>query len=609
MRRAANRRNVRRGGRHPGMIHAARLSLAALALAACGGGSGTPAPDAGDAATPFDGATADGTTADGTTADGALPPDGAPPGDGPSADAGPVTCGAPAPIPSATATVGPTGGAVTLPGPLRPTLTVPPGALAAPTALTVTPTIVELPASRRALSAVYALLPADVGFATPATLAIDAGALLDPDDVALFFSATAAGPYTQVVTARTGTVYTADVPGGGYAYAARVSAPPALTATTCAPVTLAPYVPPPPAPAPPPAGVLFSTPSLSGDYYAIYPRATAGGFTFTSGFKLEALWTAVLAPYSASGVGAAPQSFRHLPRYLMGADSVPSTGGTTLVAYESNATGSEIWVTRRDAAGQAVGTAVAISGTPVIDLHPRLAPTANGGAFVAWLVRDTTANTTWIRAAAIAADLTVTRVVDVTTPQLGVGVGYPVVVSDGVTAGVAWPWNDNSAAAGVRYQAFDALTGCARTEIIPVAAGLVAAVQVSATAVGAQGLIAYSRTGSVDATRLRLIDLATGHLGASRLLGPGLHHTGVAVSATAGPVVIGIDDGTVPSSIRGYHLTRELDPRTTAFTLGTVRATADVVQAAAFGAQGAAGWISETPSTVEGRVAIFACAP
>ncbi|MBL8622868.1 MAG: hypothetical protein JNK64_16245 [Myxococcales bacterium] len=586
------------------MTQATRISLSALILAACGGGPGTPALDAGDGPAPSDGATADGPA----PSDGGLP-DGVPTPDAVSVDAAPTACGTPAPIPSATAMLGPTGGVVTLPGPLRPTLTVPAGALAATTALTVTPTIVELPASRRALSAVYALLPEGVAFATPATLAIDAGALPDPDDVALFVSETAAGPYTQVVTARTGTVYTADVPGGVYAYAARVSAAPALTATTCAPVTLTPYVPPPPAEPPPPAGVMFSALPLSGDYYAIYPRATAGGFTFTGAFKLESLWTAVLAPYSASGVGAAPQSFRQLPRYLMTAESVPSAGGTTLVAYESNATGSEIWITRRDAAGQAVGTAVAISGTPVFDLRPRLVPTATGGAFVAWLVRETTANTTRIRAAAVAADLTVTRVFDVTTPQPGVGVGYPAVVSDGVTAGVVWPWNDNSGAAGVQFQSFDALTGCARTEIIPVAAGLVAAVQVSATAVGAQGLIAYSRTGSFDATRLRLIDLATGHLGASRLLGPGLHHTGVAVSATDGPVVIGIDDGTVPSSIRGYHLTRELDPRTTAFTLGTVRATADVVQAAASGDQGAAGWTSETPQTVEGRIAIFDCSP
>ena len=113
-------------------------------------------------------------------------------------------CGDDTPVPTeadAAAGIGPAGGTVFAPGL---TLTVPPGALAAPTTITVTRADVPVPPGYVGYSPVWRFAPAGLTFAVPATVQVTFAG--DASRAALYWSSAAGAGYERrsgVVTATT----------------------------------------------------------------------------------------------------------------------------------------------------------------------------------------------------------------------------------------------------------------------------------------------------------------------------------------------------------------------------------------------------------------------
>lgn len=560
-----------------------------MGLSGCGGGDDMGSLDAGRDAQAVDAnmMLTDQGVGDGSMEDGSTGLDGG------------VECPTPTPSPEARATIGSAGGTLTL-GPA--TLTIPAGALASDMELVLTPTIIELPTARRALTAVYAVTPENVSFSVPATLTVSLGALPStPDDIALFTGSTAAGPFTQVTTSRATAAYSASLSSTGYGFAGRVSAAPTPTTSTCTATTLNPA-----------GGVLFSAVPVGGNYYQVHARQNAAGSVFTASYMKDALFNAFASPYSAAGVaGTSANLTGNTVAAILGGVSVESTDDSLLVAYDSNLTeGSEVWVARRSATGAAMGSAVRVSqDAGIYSQRPQLVALPGGGAFVVWRALTSASNEVYLRAAVLDSALQVQTRFNVTDPADGIPIGERglaefTLVSDGATVGIVWSWADNNAAAGVRYQAYFA-NGCPRTEVIEVAAGLISPVLVSAALRGSQVVALYSRSNATDgsSSRLRVIDLTTGHLGPSRLYGLELSHTGIAVH-TNGFVLA----GATALEERAFRLSPEFDRVDLPFVIGATSAQNTVagVTTNAAGTQMGAGWVS-VGGTTEGRVGLATC--
>ncbi|MBM4364471.1 MAG: hypothetical protein FJ104_17465, partial [Deltaproteobacteria bacterium] len=496
-------------------------------------------------------------------------------------------CTAPLPAPGASVEIGPAGGTVSIGSAV--TLTIPAGALASPTTVTLAPIAETVEGAERALSAVYQLGPASLSFTAPATLVVDVGSAVSaPDDVTLRVAQ--GGAYTSVATTRSGTAYSASVTGAATGYAARVSAAPSMNASAC------------------------TTPTAAADLYtlasALDPQpirlvARPTGFDAVVTYPRDSLFGVFRYPYDAAG-GASPSvSLVANPTYssLGGGSMVVEPDGHLVVVRESNrVNGSEIWVSRSTAAGVAVGAAVRLSNDTALSQYPQIVRLTSGGLVVVWWSRDLGRNQFWLSGAALGADLSIRNSFDASPSATGSD--NPAtsfgLVTDGSLVGVAWATPLLSGKTALRFRSFTGL-GCPVTAAVDVANDTFDADSASAAILGSQVVVAYGRS----RTHLRVVDLASGLLGPSRVQTETLRRPAVASSA-AGLVIAGyVSDG----NVRAYRLSEGLDPLEQSASLGPTSAygAAPDVAYSANGRQIAASWNSIVPANATGRVGFLNC--
>lgn len=430
------------------------------------------------------------------------------------------------------------------------------------------------------------------------SLTFELGAALTAIDDVTVRQGLAAGPFTSVVTTRSGTAYTAAVTGATIAFAGRTTAA-ALATSTCAATAQ-----------PADNTYLFQNVAASGNYFTSYARATSAGFAVFATHQTDSLWNLFGYGYTPTGVAIGTINYtNNVVASIFGGHVVPA-GSDVLIAYDSNVTmGSEVWVARKSATGAPVGAPVRVSQDPAVySVEPQLAALPGGGAFVVWRAFDQPPGA-YLRAAVLDASLAVVDRFDLTPPVGSSAPGSFALVASAAGVGVAWQWASNTGN-GVRYQGFT-LAGCPATEVIEVGPSTISPETVSATLVGDQVVIASAGNtaqGASRVLRVRTVGLTTGLLGPShRYDDVALTHAGITAHNGGFQVV-----GASGLGVKHVWLDADLDRRSAPATIGTTSAIYQPLSIATSTSGDAAlvTWVDQIGGgTARGHVRVVACTP
>ncbi len=413
-----------------------------------------------------------------------------------------------APVVSASATIGPSGGTLSFGRAFS--LRVPAGALASPVTLTVGVSARDVNVADRALSTVYSLGPSGTTFAVPAEVSITAAIDAAPDAVGLALRSDS-GATEHLTVTRAGTVYTGRIPHFSEPYIERTGPEVPLAASTCART---------PAPPPPPLFTLFAREGVARSFVRpAYVRSTATGFDVSVYAAVDATDDIRFRHFDDTGTPATPSPravTSNVFARVRGGDFAAHPDGGSVVVYGSNQVGgAEIWARRVTADGTPMGPAVRLSNDPLISEEPRIAATADG-FMVAWRSTDEARNVTSIEAVALDRSLAVGPQVQVAAgdPVANITPGYFEVVSTGPFAAVAYVWQVRSAQ-GLRLRRLltnGSLYGDP-IDAVPVPVGVMTSsvsYAISATHAGDDAVLAWTSVNAPAGLRTMRVSLLTG---------------------------------------------------------------------------------------------------